>query len=175
MNRETLQSIITICAICIYIVILITTPFRGKYIQKKAGKQILAVHNKPVALPIFIIVLSGALIILLSIKKLEPLYTGIISVVAILGAAFGTEEAALHNKCGVYENGLIGEGHFLPLKEIYAIPELSYTEEERKQKDGRVLHITTDRHGSISFAYKTPEERKAVIDALLTIAPDIKR
>lgn len=175
MNKEKVQLIITICAICIYSIILLTTPLRGKYIQKKAGKQILAVHKKSIVLPIFIIILSGALILLLCIKKLEPIYTGIICIVAILGAAFGTEEAALHNKCGVYENGLIGEGHFLPLKEIYAVQELSYTEEERQQKDERVIHITTDKHGSISFAYKTPEECKAVIDALLTIAPDIKR
>ncbi|WP_288805948.1 hypothetical protein [uncultured Treponema sp.] len=175
MTQKTLKTVIILCAAFIYIIILLTTPLRRTYILKKAGKQLLAVHNKQLLLPLLIMIFSGALIALLAFKDMSLSATVIICTVAILGAAMGTEETALFNKCGVYENGLIGGGHFLPLKEIYALPVLSYTEEEQQRQNERVLRVTTDKRGTITFVYDTPEECKAVIDTLLSIAPDLKR
>ena len=112
MTQKTLKTVIILCAAFIYIVILLTTPLRRTYILKKAGKQLLAVHNKQLLLPLLIMIFSGALIALLGFKDMSLSATVIICTVAILGAAMGTEETALFNKCGVYENGLIGGGHF---------------------------------------------------------------
>ena len=52
---------------------------------------------------------------------------------------------------------------------------LSYTEEEQQRQNERVLRVTTDKRGTLTFVYDTPEECKAVIDTLLSIAPDLKR
>lgn len=175
MISQNLRLFIVLLSAFIFLIIIFSIPFRTKYIIKCAGKLILPVYNNHPIIPVFIIILSALLITIIGFKELGFISDTIICLVSILGVAMGSEEVALYNKWGVYTNGLIGNGHFLALKEIYALPYLSYTKEEQEQYNNKVLPITTDKRGTINFIYKTEKECEDVKNALLKLAPDLRR
>ena len=175
MFRFSIKDWLHIVAPLIYIFIVVSMPLSRKFILKRAGERILAVNKKNIVLPALIMLSCAALMAIIQIKKLSTATDIIVLLIATLGAAMGSSEISLNGSGGVYANGIIGSGHFLPLSEIYALP--VYDEFQRNPADfnRKVLKIITDRRGAVPFFYSTPEECKNVIEALIKLSPSLKR
>lgn len=159
----------------IYLLVLASIPLRAMYIEKKAGKKIIGLKSKSIVLPVLILFFSAMILVIVAAKKMGFGINLIACLVAILGGALGSQEIALRNKCGIYENGLIGTGNFLPVKEIYGIQELGWTEAERDEHDKRVIHIITDKKGTVPYLCDDEEQAKEVIEGLKKICPSLKK
>lgn len=166
---------LVIASAVVYFLILFSIPLRIKYIMNRTGKKLVSVEKKNILLQVLIIVFAGLLIGVLLIRELGLMTDIVISLVAILGVAMGSEEVALNDKCGLYEKGIIGNGHFLPLTEIFALPALSYSKEEQEALDPRVLMVTTDKKGTVNFIYSSPEEKDLIEKGLLSLNPGLAR
>ncbi len=175
MNSNTQRMILVVAAAIIYILILASSPFRLKYVLKRAGKLIVAVQKKKIFMQILILIFAALLIFLLFFRELGLFIDVIICLVAILGAAMGSEEMLLNKASGLYENGIIYNGNFLPLKEIYALPTLSYSKEEQESLDPRVLSVTTDKKGTVNYYFASAEEKNSVQNELLKLNPSLVR
>lgn len=169
------RIIMVLASAIVYFLILASLPLRIKMIMKKAGKNLVAVQGKNILMQILIIIVSGLLIGMLYIRELGFFADIVICLVGILGCAMGAEEAALNNKCGLYENGIIGNGRFLPLSEIFALPTLTYSKEEQAALDQKVLVVTTDKNGTVNFLYATPEEKDLMEKGLISLNPGLAR
>ena len=162
-------------AVLIYLVIIASIPLRVRFILKKAGKILVPVLEKKVLLQYVTIVISGFLIVILFFRELGFVYDCIICLVSILGCAMSSEEICLNKKCGLYQNGLIANGHFLPLEEIYALPVLSYEKEVQDSMDPRILVITTNRQGTVNYVFSSAEEKLQVQNGILKLKPGLER
>lgn len=169
------RFIIFLAGLIVYFLIIVTIPLRIKFIMNRTGKLLVKVQGKSIAMQILVIILSGLLIGLLLFRELGFFTDVVICFVGILGCAMGSEDAALNNKCGLYEKGIIGSGHFLPLSEIYALPALSYSKEEQDVLDPKVLMIMTDKKGVVNFSFSTAEEKREVENGLLALNSGLAR
>lgn len=173
MNSFTPRPFLIVISFCAYAAILISMPFRTKKILKKAGNVVVQAKRKQLVLPVIVIVCCAALIFLLLIRDFGIMTNFVICLVAILGVSMGSAEASLNNCSGVYENGLIGGGHYLPFAEIAAIPSLSGRDAPSGTDSSNVLHVTTNKKGSVSFIYADEAECAAVLEAVLRLAPNL--
>ncbi len=153
----------------LYFLILISIPFRTKIILSKAGKKLVGGKVHALVLPILIMVCSFLLIFIVYFKELSFIVDLVTCLVGLLGAAMGSEEAALANISGLYENGLVGASHYLPLKEIYHVKEFDWAKEDWEKADNRVFHVVTDKRGTIPFVCSSEEECKEMLEVLKKI------
>lgn len=173
-NQTVLYYSIAIFGIAAFLAIMITFPIRSKVIIKKAGDLIIPIKKKSIALPVMIVVFSALLLGILFFKQLSVFVEIITMLVAILGCAIGTQEFALHDKCGLYKNGLVGSSHYLTIKEIYGIEEIGWTQEERDEHSRNVIHIITDKKGMVPFICEDEEQAQQVMQALINICPALQ-
>ncbi len=171
-SRIFRMSVLIGCSV-IYFLIVFTMPLRVKMILKKAGKPVYLAKGKMLALQIFIIVCSAAIIAILVFRELGLIGDSIACLVAILGVAMGTEELALYRHCGVYENGIINAGHYLALSEIHSIPRLKVSSSSEKD-DFTSVRLLTDKMGSVTLFYANSEDCAAAIDAIVKLKPSLK-
>lgn len=172
---NTQRFILIAATAIVYLLILATAPLRLKYILKKAGNIIVPAQKKPIFMQVLILIFAALLIFLLFFRELGTAIDLIICLVAILGAAMGSEEAILSKVPGLYKNGIIFNGNFLPLSEIFALPTLSYSKAEQKKLNPCVLTITTDKKGTLNYIFSSEEEKKYIQDGLLQLNPSLKR
>lgn len=176
MNNQMIPYyIITWLGVAGFISIVLTFPIRARFIIRKAGDLIVPIKKKTVALPLMIVLFSAFLLVILFFKQLSIFVALITMLVAVLGAAIGTQELALHDKCGLYQNGLVGATHYLPVKEIYGIEELGWSKEEREEHSSNVIHIITDKKGMVPFICEDEEQTKKVLAALVEICPALNQ
>ena len=169
MLNFSIRDWLHIAALLIYIFIVASMPLRRKFILKRAGNRILAVNKKNTILPVLIMLSCAALMAIIQIKKLGTTTDIIVILIATLGAAMGSSEISLNGSEGVYTNGLIGSGHFLPLAEIYALPDYEELQKNPTDFNHKILKIVTDRRGAVSCFYSTPGEFKSGILSLVKL------
>lgn len=171
MNPEIFRYGILLVSVICYLLIIITIPFRVKAILKKAGECVYHVKGKSFVIQILIIICCGAILALLAFRELGTIGDAIVCIVAILGAAMASEETGLYKHCGVYKNGIISGGHYLPISEIYSIPSLNLSEDERKSSSS--VKIVTDKKGTVTFTYDSPEECNEVVQKIIELKPSL--
>lgn len=166
-------AVLAVSVFC-YFLILVSIPLRIKSILKRAGKCVLRIKGKNFVIQILIIISCGGILALLGFRELGAVGDSIVCLVAILGVAIGSEEAGLFRHCGIYENGIISGGRYLPLSEIYSIPSLNLSEEEQKSNESSALKLITEKKGTVTFVYESPEERREVLEKILELRPELK-
>ena len=85
----------------------------------------------------------------------------------------GSSEFSLHKNCGIYENGFVGNGFYLPFSEIYSIPVLVQEDDEEEKNNPSSLKVITDKKGTVTFTYESLEECSEVIKKLKEIKPSL--
>ena len=171
MDLKILRIIILICSLLVYFGIIFTIPLRRKAILKRAGNLIFLVKCKSIIVQILIIVCCGLILAILAYRELGLVGDIVVCLVSILGVAMGASELSLYKNCGIYENGIIGNGFYLPYSEIYSIPVLSQDNSDLKDNSSTLLKVITDKKGTVSFSYDNPEEFKQVVEKLSEIKP----
>ncbi|MGP1457900.1 MAG: hypothetical protein ACTTKL_01120 [Treponema sp.] len=158
-----------------YVIIVVSIPLWRRFILRRAGKCILAAGSKNALLPALIVLGCAALIAIVWVKRLGMATDIIVLSIAVFGAAIGSSEIALNGSGGVYENGLIGGGRFLPLSEIYALPLAASLDNGGDAQFNRTaIKVITNKRGAISFLYESPDECKAVAEALSALVPSLR-
>lgn len=157
-------AVLAVSVFC-YFLILVSIPLRIKSILKRAGKCVFRIKGKNFVIQILIIISCGGILALLGFRELGAVGDSIVCLVAILGVAIGSEEAGLFSHCGIYENGIISGGRYLPLSEIYSI---------QKSNESSALKLITEKKGTVTFVYESPEERREVLEKILELRPELK-
>jgi hypothetical protein len=75
-------------------------------------------------------------------------------------------------KCsGVYSNGIVAEGQFIPFADIVGIPFLSLPENQQALHDTGVLELVTKKRTNMQIIYSNEDECLRVIDKLIELEP----
>ena len=167
------NQFVAICAGIIFLIVIVTSPLRVKLVLKKAGVIKIRFTKKKVVLQYFIVVVSAVIIALLYFRNLGLLNSVIVSAVAVLGTVMGTEEIVLNGCSGLYENGIIANGRFLGMQEIYCIADDSSASCEIRYTNR--ISVQTEKRGIVNFSFLTEEERTAVFEELIKIKPSLKK
>ena len=174
MDIKILRMTILISSAIVYLAIIFTIPLRRKLLLKRAGKLYFSAKPKSVVLQILIILCCGAILAILGFRELGLVGDIIVCLVSILGVAMGSAEVSLFKNCGIYENGFIGNGFYLPFSEIYSIPALNPSENSDEEKSATSsLKVITDKKGTVTFSYDSVDECALVIEKLREIKPSL--
>lgn len=175
MEMEKVRLMMVFAGAAVYMLVLASIPLRLKLIMRKAGNLVVPIAKKNIVMQIGIMILSGCLIGILAVRELGLFVDAVILLVGIIGVVMGSQDAFLSGKGGLYENGIIGNGCFVSISEINALPALSYTKEEREALNQTVLMVSTENRGIINFLFDTEEEKKNIENELLKLKPGLKR
>lgn len=169
----TPRTLLIFASFIIYLIILVTIPIRRRYILSKLGKIRVRVLKKNTKMQVLCVLIAGIVILLLLFRDFGIFVNLIICLTAILAAAMSSEDASLSSFAGLYEKGIIGEGHFLLVSEMFSILEPdSFVSQETAS---RTLRIQTVKKGIVTFTFALQEEKKAVFESLLEICPSLKK
>lgn len=173
MNFFTSRTLIVFACFIVYLAILVTVPIRRCYILSKLGKVRVGVSKKNTRMQVFCVVIAGIVLVLLFFKDFGFFVNLIICLTAILAAAMSSEDASLSSFAGLYEKGIVGDGHFLLIPEMFSIlePDCSVSQEDAS----RILRIQTVKKGIVTFVFILPEEKEAVYESLIEICPTLKK
>lgn len=167
------NQFVAMCAGIIFLIVMMTIPLRVKLVLKKAGEIKVRLSKKNVVLQYFVIIVSAVIIGLLYFRNIGLLNSVIVCTVAVLGTVMGTEEIAFCSRSGLYENGIIANGRFLAVDEIYSIAENSSGTGEVRYVN--LISFQTDKNGIVNISFVSEDEKKAVLDELIKIKPSLKR
>ncbi len=118
-------------------------------------------------------IFSALLIFMVWLRDLGIFTDIIVCLVAVLGCAMSLNEIFMNRFCGLYENGLVGNGRFFPFGQILAVKNLPYSNPEEKDIGSRILILTTEKNHSEQFIFSSEEERKSIQNEILRRNPGI--
>ena len=158
-----------------YIGILCSIPHRRKKIFAQAGSCLkplkVASSKKWIAI-------AAAGFILILVVPLRN-YSWFVNIVLFGAALFATEIAAREasgcGKAGIYENMLVSGTNALLWSDILSLPTLAYENDpETTQVDFKTLRVITNKGTEIQILFSSEEERKAAVEKILELAPNLK-
>ena len=160
------REIAVLLSFFICLVIVATSPFRIRFILKKAGKRLVSAKMGNALIQVLVLVFSFLILLLMKFRELGAAGDVVLCLVAILGSAIGSEELFMRNVSGLYEKGIIGNGHYLPLSEIFRVPFLTLEKEEQDRLEPTEFRVITVKKGNVTFRFLSTEECRAVLEKL---------
>ncbi len=171
MNSYNFRVIFVVFSAVLYLLAFFLVPLKTKFLLKKTGKLVVPTRKKNIFLNILILIFSALLIFMVWLRDLGIFTDGVVCLVSVLGCAMSLNEISLNKFCGLYENGIIGNGRFLPLEKILALPLLKCSKEELENIDSRILVVSTEKNPSEQFIFSTEEEKNSVQNEILKLNP----
>lgn len=173
MNSNDFRLISVIVCAALYFLNFIFVPIKIKVALKNSGKKIISVKKKKIFLQVLIMIFSALLILMVWLRDLGIFTDIIICLVAVLGCAMSLNEIFMNRFCGLYENGLAGNGRFFSFGQILSVKNLSYSDSGEDGISSRILILTTAKNHSEQFIFSSEEERKSIQDEILKRNPGI--
>lgn len=173
MNSYELRVIFVVSAAVLYLLAFFLVPLKIKFLLKKTGNLVVPAKKKTVFLNILILIFSALLVFFVWLRDLGLFTDAVVCLVAVLGCVMSLNEIFLNKFCGLYEKGLVGNGSFLPLEKITALPLLKCSEDELKNIDPRILVVSTEKNPSEQFVFSTEEEKNLVRSEILKLKPEL--
>lgn len=168
------NAILRYVAYAAYIILIATWPLRKKKIVSDLGNCVLATSRKTNALFIVVIVCAPLLIVLTRFRDFGLTINAVLAVSALLAAEVSIRDRIFASISGVYQNGIVVDGRYLPYDQIKALPTLGYDEEaeaEQNELYERALKIVTEKSGVVYVGFASKEEKDAAIVAILEQEP----
>lgn len=169
MNVVTL--IIVIVSFCTYAALIAFMPLRKARMLKNAGRYEMPVKPRMLKFAIIVLVCCPLLILLILIRDMGLMTNCVMCGVSLLGTEMAVREVLTAKCSGVYTNGLIADGHFIPFSEIFGIPFFSQTDEQQELHDTGVLDLVTKRKTNQQIIYSTEDEFRRVVEKILELEP----
>ena len=160
------REIAVISSLIICVLIVSTSPLRVKKILKKTGEKLVGVKMGNFLMPSLVLVFSFLILLLMKFRELGRAGDLVLCLVAILGSAIGSEEFFLGRHSGLYQNAIIGNGHYLLLSEIFRVPFLCLDREEQEKSEITEFKVITNRKASVTFRFLSAEDCKNVLTGL---------
>lgn len=173
MNSYELRVIFVVSAAALYLVAFFLVPLKIKFLLKKTGNLVVPAKKKNVFLNILILIFSALLVFFVWLRDLGLFTDAVVCLVAVLGCVMSLNEIFLNKFCGLYEKGLVGNGGFLSLEKITALPLLKCSEDDLKNIDSRILVVSTEKNPSEQFVFSTEEEKNFVQSEILKLKPEL--
>lgn len=173
MNSYELRVIFVVSAAVLYLLAFFLVPLKIKFLLKKTGNLVVPAKKKTVFLNILILIFSALLVFFVWLRDLGLFTDAVVCLVAVLGCVMSLNEIFLNKFCGLYEKGLVGNGRFLPLEKITALPLLKCSEDELENIDSRILVVSTEKKSSEQFVFSTEEEKNLVQSEILKLKPEL--
>lgn len=178
MNLNGFNLISAVSAV-LYFLILVFVLIKTKVMVKSAGKIIISFKKKNILFQILTMIFSALLVFIIGVKSLGVFTDSVVCLVALLGCFMSFNEILANGFCGLYENGLIGNGHFLPFEKILALPLLSASKEggtsefSSPEINPRILLVKTERNSAEQFIFSSEEEKDFVQKEILKRNPGL--
>lgn len=173
-------NLISVVSAVLYFLILVFVLVKTKIMVKSAGKIIISFKKKNILFQILTMIFSALLVFIIGVKSLGVFTDSVVCLVALLGCYMSSNEILANGFCGLYENGLIGNGHFLPFEKILALPLLSASNEGGASEfssspgiDPRILLVKTERNSAEQFIFSSEEEKDFVQKEILKRNPGL--
>ena len=143
-----------------------TIPLRRKRSLNESGKIILGFPKKNNKFVIFVEILSVFLVTILFFIRYGAFVSVVLCGCGVLGAWIVVGEAALGKYYGLYENGIIAVGKYIPYDDIMTFPVLNLPKNEQLNHPQNVLVIASRRYGNVEIAFESDEVCSEVISTL---------
>ena len=158
--------ILTIVSYILFALSIIMIPYKRNNTLKEAGNMILGFPVPPSKKTLLVQIVGFVLITIVFFIRYEILITIILCACGILGAWIVMPEAALGSKYGLYENGIIAVGKFIPYEDIMAFPILSLPKSEQMNHPQNVLTLVSRKYGKLELYFENDEICMEVIRQL---------
>lgn len=167
MSLNNFRVISVIFSAMIYLLLLVFVPLKTNFVLKKAGKKVISVQKKNIFFQMLIMIFSALLIFLILLRDLGILTDIVVCLVALLGCAMSLNEISMNRFCGLYEKGLIGNGHFLSFEQILSVQD--------SELGSRILIVSTEKNSAEQFIFDSEEEKNSVQNEILRRNPRLSR
>ncbi len=165
MNFNDFRVVFVIFGAAVYLFLLVFVPLKTNFVLKKAGEIVIPIKKKKIFLQILIMIFSALLIFLIWLRDLGIFTDIVVCLVADLGCAMSLNEISMNRFCGLYKNGLVGNGHFLAYEQILSLQDF--------ELDSRVLIVSTENKSAEQFIFSSEEEKKSVQKEILKRNPRV--
>lgn len=167
--------IIMLISYLIFFAMFIAMPFRQKKIIQQAGNEVLKIHKKMSAVYVLVFMLGFLIIAISVINNFSIVMQSVFCACALLGEEIAMREFMFSGRHGLYENGFILGGMYVPYNQIRAFPVLALPKDEQENYDKTSLVISTEKRGNVSFPFADEEECKKVTEKLFEINPQFSK
>ena len=144
----------------------ISIPLKRKNVMAEVGNPILLFPKKGYGFTIGVQVVAIILITILFFIR----YTVFVSIVlcgcGVLGAWIVVGEAALGPKYGLYKNGIVAVGKYIPYSDIITYPVFNLPKKEQLNHPGNVLVIACRKYGNVEITFESDEICSEVVAKL---------
>lgn len=172
MNMIT--AAIVIVSLCGYAALVCSAPFRRKAMLKKAGAFELPVKPRLIRFAVLVLICCPFLIGLVLLRDMGIFVDCIMCAVGLLGTEMAVREVMTTRCSGVYANGIIAEGRFIPFSDVLGIPLFSLSKKEQCAHDNGILELVTKKRTNLQIAYAGEEECRRVLEKIVELEPRLK-
>lgn len=158
--------IIVSIAYILYLIGIFTIPIKRKHVMDISGELILGFPKLKLSFTIFVEILALVLITLNIFIVYSLLVTVVLCGCGVLGAWIIVGEVALGPKYGLYENGIVAAGKFIPYDDIMTFPILNLPKYEQEHYPNNILVVASRQYGNIEIAFDSDEICAEVIATL---------
>lgn len=166
--------IIFIVSVAIYAAMFIAIPVRRKIAKKNSGKLLMKIAEPALYRSTVIILLSLMLIIFAKVRDFKLVSQLILVGCGLLGEYMSMNDYAYFRMSGVYENGILVNGTFLPFENITCFPILQLPEEEQEKYDKSSLVLATTKKPTVTLMFASEEECAEAVEKILEVKPELK-
>jgi hypothetical protein len=169
------MKIITVVIVAVslfaYTLLVATLSSRRTGMLRKAGIRELPVKPRMLKFAVAVLVCCPLLMLLVLFRDMGIFVDFIMCAIGILGTEMAVREVMTSKCSGVYTNGIIAEGQFIPFSDIVGIPFLSLPENQQAVHDTGVLDLVTKKRTNMQIIYGNEDECRRVIDKLIELEP----
>jgi hypothetical protein len=166
--------IIVAVSLGVYTLLTATLPLRKAALLKKAGERELPVKPRMLKFAVVVLVCCPLLILLVLFRDMGIFVNCVMCAIGLLGTEMAVREVMTAKCSGVYTNGLVAEGQFLPFADIFGIPFLALPKSKQSLHDSGVLELVTRKRTNLQIIYSSEDECRLVIEKLVELEPRLK-
>lgn len=152
-----------------FIIQLCLIPSWRKRVTKKSGSLILKTVSPKNSKNIAAFILCWALVFFSLITRTSIFLCCLMCAVSCLACYIAAKETVYAKLNGIYENGLIGSGRFIPFEKIQAFQNVSWNKPETQNTNSLAIQLKTEKQqdgGIVFIEFESSAEYCTVIQTL---------
>lgn len=147
-------------------------------IQNKLGELVLKTTSPSNSKSIITLVLCPILIVLSLITKATFFVCCLMITVSCLACYINCSELVYKKLNGIYRNGIVGSGKFIPFDKIDSFPDTSWKEPEKQNTNSlaiQLVQVKKEKPGVLFIDYDSISEYVKVVNAIKSTVPALAK
>lgn len=145
---------------------LIAIPLKRKSVMALTGNPLILFPKKGYGLIIGVEIVAVVLITILFFIRYSFFVSAVLCGCGVLGAWIVVGEASLGPKYGLYENGIVAVGKYIPFDDIVTYPVFNLPKSEQANHPDNVLVIACRKYGNVEIVFDSAEVCSQVVNKL---------